>query len=153
MLEITNMSEMDSAGHGTDDIGDIVIKICSERACAECKSVMRIINRLQHSVDILFTSDNSWQVEYGPCGIIGMDRHIDVIFIAGGHYSLEEIYEIVKEVLLCHILISIEKLLNMSKSFRLPAGHNEAVGICIRLIKENLRINGINDILVIGKNS
>lgn len=87
---------------------------------------MRVIHHCHHAQDVGFVDDDTRKAEYAPCRIIGMDRHIDVVFVADRHDALQEL--------------------------RLPARHDRAVGVTCDGFKHVLRIKGVNSFLCVREN-
>ena len=92
-------------------------------------AVVRIVDHLHHAEDVLLAGDDAGQTENRPCGIIGMDRHLDVVLVADGHDLLEEVLQVIEEVVGCHVFILLEELLDVLHSLGLPAGHYCAVHV------------------------
>ena len=56
-----------------------------------------------------------------------MDCHLNSVLLAYGTDCLEEVDEVLKELLGCDVLVSLEEVVDLCESFRLPARHDEAV--------------------------
>ena len=128
-LEVSDVCEVNPSLEGADHIRQIIVKVGAVGTRAEGDAVVRIVDHLHHAQDVLLAGDDAGQAEYGPCGIIGMDGHLDVVLIADGHDLLKEIFEVVEEIIGGHILILLEELLDVSHSLGLPAGHDGTVGV------------------------
>ena len=81
-----------------------------------------------------------------------MDCHVDAVLVTGRHDGLQEVNEVVKQLFFGDILVCFKQLLDAGETFGFPAGHDKTVGVCVGLIKEDLRIDGIDDGLVVCKN-
>ncbi len=53
-----------------------------------------------------------------------MNCHVDVVLVADRHDGVQEINKVLKELVLIHILIKLEQLLDMCHTLRFPAGHH-----------------------------
>ena len=80
-----------------------------------------------------------------------MDRHVDAVLVTGRHDGLQEINEVVEQLVCRDIFIRFKQLLDAGEAFGLPSGHDEAVGVCVGLVKEDLRVDGVDNRLVICK--
>ena len=88
---------------------------------------MYIVDSIHQTKDTCLGVDDSGETEDGPCRIIRVDRHLDVILVADRHDGLQEVYEILEQLLAVNILIHLEELLDLRHTLRLPAWHNRAV--------------------------
>ena len=147
------MREVNAAFAGTDDVGQVVIQIRAERTGAERDAVVGIVNRIEHLVNVFLVRDDARQIKHRPCGVVGMDRHFDAVLFAGRHDGFQEIHQVIEQLVCGDILVRFKQLLDVCKTFGFPAGHDETVGVGIGLVKEHLRVDGIDDGLVVGKHS
>ena len=95
-LEISDMCEVQPSLERADHIREIVIEVRAVGACAEGHTVVGIVDHLHQAENVFLAGNDAGQTEYGPCGIIGMDCHLDVVPAADGHDLLEEILEVVE---------------------------------------------------------
>ena len=112
---------------------------------------MGIVHHLQHTMDVLLVDDDAGQAEHRPRRIVGMDGHIDAVFVAGGHDGLEEILEVIEQRLVVHALIDLEQRLDVLHALRLPAGQNEAVGRAADGVEHILGVQAVDVGLIVGQ--
>ena len=112
---------------------------------------MRIVHHLHHAVNIFFVDDDAGQTEYAPGGIVGMNGHVDIIFVAGGHDALQEIFQIFKELVIIHILVHLKQFFYPGHTLGLPAGHYRAVHIAGDGFEHLLRIQSIHSLLGVSQ--
>ena len=90
---------------------------------------MRVVHHLHHAKDVRLVDDDTGQTEYTPGGIVGMNGHVDIVFVADRHDALQEVLQVRKQLLIVHILVHLEQFLDVSHTLRLPAGQDRTVGI------------------------
>ena len=78
-----------------------------------------------------------------------MNCHIDIIFITGRHDTLQEIFQICKKLLIVNILIQLKEFFHSRHTLRLPARHNETIGIRINGCKHLFRLQCIHCCLIV----
>ena len=113
---------------------------------------MRVVYHLHHTLNVFFVNDDTGKAEYAPSGIVGMDGHVNVVFVTGGHDALKEVFEVGKKFLIVNIFVHFEELFNLSHSFGLPAGHYVAVGVILNAVEHFLGLDGIDGCLIVSKN-
>ena len=57
---------------------------------------MRIVYHLHHTQDVFLINNDTRQTEHTPGGIIGMNRHVNIVFIAYRHDPLQEVLQILE---------------------------------------------------------
>ena len=152
-LEVSDVREVHSALEGADHIRQVVLEVCAVGACAESHAVVRIVDHLHHAKDVFLAGDDTGKTEYGPCGIIGMDGHLDVILVAYGHDLLEEVFEIVEKIVSSHVLVLLEEFLDVRHSLGLPAGHDGTVGVASDGLEHLLGDQLVDSLLCVGQGS
>ena len=121
------MCKMNSALQYTDHVRKIILEVGAVGTRAEGHAVMYIVDSIHQTKDVCLGVDDSGETEYGPCRIIRVDRHLDVILVADRHDGLQEVNEVLEQLLAIHVLIHLEELLYLLHTLRLPAWHNRAV--------------------------
>ena len=150
-LEVAYMGEVDTALEGADHIRKIIIEARSIGTGAERNAVMDIIHCMHDLEDVCLVVDDAGKTEDGPCRIIRMDCHFNIVLVAYRHDCLQEVDKIIEQSLRVHILVESEQFLHMGKTLRLPARHHGAVHITCDGIKHLLWIDGIHGCLHISK--
>ena len=112
---------------------------------------MRVVHHTHHPVDVLLVDDNPGKPEHAPCGIVGMNRHINIVFVADRHNPFQEVFQVCEQLLVVDIPVHLKQLFHMSHSLRLPARHNRTVGVCGNGFKHLFRVKGVNCLLGIGE--
>ena len=151
-LEVTDMGEVDAALEGTDHIRQIIVEARSIGAGAERDAVMDVIHCMHDLEDVCLVVDDAGKTEDRPSRIIRMNCHLDVVLVAHGHDSLQEVDKVIEQRIRIHILVEGEQLLNMSQALWLPARHHGTVHIASDRVKHLFRIDRIYGSLRIGKN-
>ena len=147
--EVTYVCEVDSALQCTDHVRKVVLEVGTVRTGAEGHTVMYIVDRIHQTKDTCLGVDDSGETEYGPCRIIRVDRHLDIILVADRHDGLQEVYEVLEQLLAIDILIHIEELLDLRHTLRLPARHYGAVRHLLHGSSEVIRIDRVDGLLVV----
>ncbi len=73
-------------------------------------SVKRRVHCLHQLFDLVQPGNDSRQSENRPDGIVGMNRHLDVILLRYGPDTLKEVHEVVKESLFIDLFIRFKKI-------------------------------------------
>ena len=66
-LQVTNVSEVNSAFERTDHVREIVLEVGAVRTGAEGNAIVRIVNHLHHAKDVLLVDDISGDDSGGKC--------------------------------------------------------------------------------------
>ena len=88
-----------------------------------------------------------------PCRVIWMYCHLYPVFFTHRPDRLQEVDKVIEKLSAVYILISFEERLHSLQSLGFPARHDKAVAVLCCLIKECLWVDGINNLLVIRKDS
>ena len=143
------MGEMNSALQGTNHIGKIILQVGAVGTGAEGDTVVGVIHHLHHPQDVGLVYNDSGQAEYTPGGIVRMDRHVDVVFVADRHNAFKKIFQVCKQLFVIHVFIHFKQLFHPCHAFRLPAGHYGAVHFSCDGVKHFFRIQGIHGLLCV----
>ena len=112
---------------------------------------MRIVHHFHHAQDVGLVDDDAGKAEYAPGGVVRVNGHVDVIFVADGHDALQEIFQVGKKRLVVHAAVHFKQLFDVLHAFRFPAGHDGAVGVAGDGGKHFLRIQLIHGLLGVGE--
>ena len=145
------MGEMNAAFQGADHIRQIIFQVGAVGTGTEGNAVVRVIYHLHHTQDVLLVDDDTGQPEDTPGGIVGVDRHVNVVFVTGGHDTLQKIFQVGKKLFVIHIFVHFEQFFDMSHTLRLPAGHYSAVHIAGNGVEHFGRINSVYSSLIVSK--
>ena len=128
-FQVAHMGEMNPALQGTDHVRQVVFQVGAVGAGTEGDAVVRVIHHFHHAKDVGLVDDDAGKSEHAPGGIVRMDRHVDVVFVADRHDALQEIFQIGKQRLIIHVAVHLEQLFDVLHAFRFPAGHDGTVGV------------------------
>ena len=151
-FQVPHMGKMNPAFEGADHVGQVVLQVRAVGAGTEGNAVVRIIHHFHHAQDIFLVDDDAGQAENAPGRIVGMDGHVDIVFVADRHDAFQEIFQVGKQLFFIDILIHGEKVFDFLHALRFPAGHDRAVGIAGNGCKHIFRIQFVHCFLSIGKN-
>ena len=93
---------------------------------------MLVWHCIEHPLDILGTTDDSWQTEYRIRRIVWVNTHIDIVLIADRHDSLQPVLHILLQLLLVDAIIKfqqISELLDRSRIALAEVTRYEALGL------------------------
>ena len=127
VLYVSDVSKRDSIAMLTNDIRDVIVRVCVKASRAESQAVILIVDHSEEAVDIRLVYEQARKSEDIPRGIVHVDRHLDVALTAGGHYRLEEVLEVCPELLVVNSLVRLEELVELCHTLGLPAGKGHIV--------------------------
>ena len=106
----TEMNKMRAWSKLASHFHHIVISTCTQRTSTECQSVMLVRHGIEEPLDVLLCTYDTWQSENLDGGIVGVNTHIHVAFLADRHDSLQEVFHVLTELVLVDALIQIQEL-------------------------------------------
>ena len=93
---------------------------------------MLVWHSIEHPLDILGTTDDSWQTEYRIRRIVWVNTHVDIVFIADRHNRLQPILHVLLQLLLVDAIIKLQQvaeLLDRSRIALAEVTRYEALGL------------------------
>ena len=108
------MHEMCAIGIFFCKFHNVVVGSGGKGTRAEGQAIVRIGNGIEEFAYILVACDDARQSKNLQRGIVGMDTHIDVVFIAYRHYGIKKI---------CHVftqLVGIDALVELQQVAEFP---------------------------------
>ncbi len=107
----------DVAGAQVDEVGAVgklsghghavVVLASGERSGAEGQTVVLVGHGIKHPLDVLGSADDARQTEHRVGRVVGVDTHIDVVFVADGHNGLQPVFHVLLQLLLVNALIEL----------------------------------------------
>ena len=71
---------------------------------------MLVWHSIEHPLDILGTTDDSWQTEYRIRRIVWVNTHIDIVLITDRHDSLQPVLHVLLQRLLVDAIIELQEV-------------------------------------------
>ena len=71
---------------------------------------MLVWHSIEHPLDILGTTDDSWQAEYRIRRIVWVNTHVDVVLITDRHDSLQPVLHVLLQLLLVDAIIELQEV-------------------------------------------
>ena len=127
VLDVTDVSESDAVNMLADDGGNVVVGIGVQGAGAQSQAVVGMVDHLQEALDVLAVDQQAGQAEDIPGGIVHVDGHLDVALLTGGHNGLQEVLQVGPQLLVVHIGVVLEQLVQLGHTLGLPAGEGHVV--------------------------
>ena len=127
VLDVTNVGKGNAVAVLANDLRNIVVGVGVQRTGAQGQAVVGMVHHLQEAVDILAVDQQTGQTEDIPWGIVHMDGHLHVALLAGGHDGFQEILQVGPQLLVVHIGVVLEQLVQLGHTLRLPAGEGHIV--------------------------
>ena len=140
VMDVADMGERDTIAMLAHDLSHVVVGVGVHAAAAQGQAVVRIIHHGQETVDALGVHQQAGQAEDVPRGIVLMDGHLDVALVAGRHDGFQEVLQVIPQLLLGDRGVSLEQLVQLSHTLRLPAreGHVILLGEAHDVISHGL---------------
>ena len=126
-LKVSDVSKMNASACCFNHFAKIVFAVCTIRACTESKTVMWIWNFIQHAHNIFLIDNNTWKSEYRPGWIIGMNCHINIVFVTNRHNCFKEVFKILEKLFVINSFVHLEKLFYAGHAFRFPSWKNKSI--------------------------
>ncbi len=74
---------------------------------------MRIWHSVEEPLDVLISTDDTWQTEYWIRRIVWVNAHIYVILLTDRHDSLEPVLHVFLKLLLVDAIIKLEQIVEL----------------------------------------
>ena len=109
-LADAGMHEVGAVGIFLCERRHVVVSSRAEAAGAESQAVVGIWYGVEESLDVGVAGYDAWQTEYLHRGIVGVNAHVDVIFIADGHDGVEEVSHVGAEPVGVDAFVEVEEI-------------------------------------------
>ena len=71
---------------------------------------MLVWHSIEHPLDILGTTDDSWQTEYRIRRIVWVNTHVDIVLITDWHDGLQPVLHVLLQLLLVDAIIELQEV-------------------------------------------
>ena len=95
MLYVADVGKSNAVTMLADDCSDIVFRVGIQASGAKSKAVIRIIYHAEEVVNRFGADHQTRESENVPGGIVHMNGHFDIAFVANRHELFQEVFQIV----------------------------------------------------------